>query len=43
MSRGERTEINVQAGRRLPDAADEAALIGQVAGGDVTAFEMEAA
>ena len=39
MSRGEHAEVKAQAGHRLPDAADEIALIGQVAGGDMTAFE----
>jgi RNA polymerase sigma factor (sigma-70 family) len=39
MSRGEHTEANARAGHRLADAADEIALIGQVAGGDMTAFE----
>ena len=39
MSRGEHTEAKARAGHRLPDAADEIALIGQVAGGDMTAFE----
>ena len=39
MSRGEHTEANARAGRRLPDAVDEITLIDQVAGGDMTAFE----
>jgi RNA polymerase sigma factor (sigma-70 family) len=39
MSRREHTEAKAIAGRPLPDAADEIALIRQVAGGDATAFE----
>ena len=39
MSRGEHTEASARAGHRLADASDEIALIGQVAGGDMTAFE----
>ena len=39
MSRGEHTDANARAGRRLPDAVAEIQLIGQVAGGDMTAFE----
>ncbi|HEV8255360.1 MAG TPA: sigma-70 family RNA polymerase sigma factor [Casimicrobiaceae bacterium] len=39
MLRREHTEAKAEAGRRLPDAADEIALIRQVAGGDTTAFE----
>jgi RNA polymerase sigma factor (sigma-70 family) len=39
MLRHEDTEIKEHAGRRLPEAADEVALIGKVAGGDMTAFE----
>ena len=38
MSRGEHTEANARPGHRLRDATDNA-LIGQVAGGDMTAFE----
>ena len=39
MSRGERTEANARAGHRPADSAQEIALIGQVASGDMTAFE----
>ena len=39
MSPGEHTEANARAGHRLADAAHETTLIGQVAGGDLTAFE----
>jgi RNA polymerase sigma factor (sigma-70 family) len=39
MLRREHTEAKPIAGRPLPDAADEIALIRQVAGGDTTAFE----
>src|SRR4029077_4851713 len=39
MLRREDTEAKARPGRRLPDAVDEIALIGQVAGGDMTAFE----
>jgi RNA polymerase sigma factor (sigma-70 family) len=39
MSQGEHTEANARARQRLPDAADDIALIGQVAGGDMRAFE----
>ncbi len=39
MLRREHTEAKAEAGRPLPDAADEIALIRKVAGGDMTAFE----
>jgi RNA polymerase sigma-70 factor (ECF subfamily) len=39
MLRREHTEAKAEAGRPLPNAADEIALIRQVAGGDTTAFE----
>ena len=39
MLRRGHNQTNAIAGRRLPDAADENALIRQVAGGDMTAFE----
>lgn len=39
MLRRGHNETKAIAGRRLPDAADEIALIRQVAGGDMTAFE----
>jgi RNA polymerase sigma-70 factor (ECF subfamily) len=39
MLRREHTEAKLIAGRPLPDAADEIALIRQVAGGDTAAFE----
>ena len=39
MLRRGHNETKAIAGRQLPDAADEIALIRQVAGGDMTAFE----
>jgi RNA polymerase sigma factor (sigma-70 family) len=39
MLRSEGAGSKARTGRRLPDAPDEIALIGKVAGGDMTAFE----
>jgi RNA polymerase sigma-70 factor (ECF subfamily) len=39
MLQGRHAEAEVPGGRRRPDAIDEIALIGQVAGGDTAAFE----